>query len=163
LGRRGGVAFAALIAALAAAGCGGGGASAGATVSVYLSAPMRGSEAPRGRKLCAEAKHALAAAGGRAGDLHVRLSCLDASGPAGAWTLAQVGADARRAVQDSTTVAYIAEPEPRARLQSRPILQQAGIADVVANSGAAPMHRILHAVAEAGTESPRDSVREALP
>jgi branched-chain amino acid transport system substrate-binding protein len=131
-------------------------------VTVYLSAPMRGPEAPHGRALCAEAKNALARARGNAGDLHVHLRCLDASGPSGAWTLATVGANARRAVQDSTTVAYIAEPSSKARSQSRPILEEAEIADVAGSSGASAMRRILAAISNADRNSLRESVSESL-
>jgi branched-chain amino acid transport system substrate-binding protein len=138
------------------------GVSSGATVSVYLSAPMRGPEASRGRTLCTEAKRALASAGGKAGDLQVRLSCLDASGPAGPWTLARVGANARRATQDSTTVAYISEPDPKARQQSRPILEEANIAEVHASSGTTAMRRILQAIEAADPDSLRESVSEEL-
>lgn len=144
------------------AGCGGGGASTGATVTVYLSAPLRGPGGRQGRTLCAEAESALSQAHGRAADLHVRAICLDAGTPAGTWTLARVGANARKAVEDSTTVAYIAEPQRPARLQSRPIVESAGIAEVVPSSGSSSMHQILQAIAAANTESLRDSVRESL-
>lgn len=145
-----------------AAGCGDSGVSAGATVSVYLSAPMQGSEGAHGRELCTEAKRALARADSKAGDLRVRLRCLDASGPSGAWTLAAVGANARQAVQDATAVAYIGEPDRQARLQSRPIVEEAGIAEISAGSGSSVMQHILDAVAEADPESLRESVGEAL-
>jgi hypothetical protein len=135
------------------------GVSSGATVSVYLSAPMSGPEGPRGRSLCREAKNALARAGGQAGDLRVKLTCLDASGPAGAWTLASVGGNARQAVEDSTTVAYVAEPDLDARRQSRPILEEAEIATV---TGADAMQRILGAIEDAPGGSLRESVSEAL-
>lgn len=145
-----------------ASGCGDSGVSAGATVSVYLSAPMQGPEGAHGRNLCTEAKRALAAAHSKAGDLHVRLRCLDASGPSGAWTLATVGANARQAVQDSTTVAYVGEPDPRAQRQSRPIVEEADVAEITEGSGSSAMQRILDAVTEADSESLRSSVREAL-
>jgi branched-chain amino acid transport system substrate-binding protein len=157
-------ASAALLLALTLGACGdSGGVSPGATVSVYLSAPMRGTEGKLGRTLCAEANHTLSRAGGEVGDLHVRLLCLDASGPSGAWTLAQVGANARKAVEDSTTVAYIGEPSSKARLQSQPILESAGIADVHASSGAAAMNRVLRAIESADRgDSLRESVSESL-
>jgi hypothetical protein len=138
------------------------GVSSGATVTVYLSAPMRGAEGGVGKQLCASATSTLSQADGRAGDLNVRLRCLDAGGPTGTWTLAGVGANARQATEDSTTVAYIAEPEPRARLQSQPILEEADITQVTASSGATAMRRILDAVAEANPDSLRESISESL-
>jgi branched-chain amino acid transport system substrate-binding protein len=154
--------LAATILTLAVTGCGESGAAPGATVSVYLSAPMQGPEGAHGRELCTEAKRALAAAHGKAGDLHLQLRCLDASGPGGAWTLAAVGTNARQATQDSTTVAYIGESSQQARLQSRPIVEEAGIAEISAGSGSSAMQRILDAVPGADPESLRSSVREAL-
>jgi branched-chain amino acid transport system substrate-binding protein len=157
------VVLVALPAALAVAGCGTEtGVSSGATVSVYLSAPLQGAEGGVGRELCASAKGALSQAGGKVGDLQVRLRCLDASGPEGAWTLARVGANARRAVEDSTTVAYIAEPNPKARRQSRPILEGAEIAAVTATSGSVAMRRVLAAIEEADSASLRESVSDSL-
>jgi branched-chain amino acid transport system substrate-binding protein len=135
------------------------GVSSGATVTVYLSAPMRGPEGGVGKQLCASAKSTLSQADGKAGDLNVRLRCLDASGPTSAWTLATVGANARRAVEDSTTVAYIAEPDPQARHQSRPILEEA---DIAAVTGGDSMQRILSAIEDAGGGSLREQLSEAL-
>ncbi len=138
------------------------GVSSGATVSVYLSAPMQGPEAQRGQQLCAEARRTLTRAGGKAGDLRVRVLCLDASGPAGPWTLARVGANARQAVEDSTTVAYIAEPALEARRQSRPIVEEAGIAEIHASSGSSVMQQILNAIQESDSASLRESVSDSL-
>jgi branched-chain amino acid transport system substrate-binding protein len=156
-----GLALAAALAAILSS-CGSAGVSAGATVAVYASAPQRGPEAAQGRDLCAGARRALAAAGGRAGELRVRFVCLDASGPAGAWTLARVGANARRAVEDSTTAAYLGEPDPQARLQSQPILEAAGIADIHTSSGITSMQRVLKLIA-ANPDSPRQAIFEAFP
>jgi hypothetical protein len=147
------------------AGCGESGTSAGATVSVYASVPLRGPEVAAGNELCAGAKRALAAAGGRAGDLRVRLTCLDVSGPAGPWTLARVGANARRAVEDSSTVAYLGEPDPHARRQSAPILEAAEIAEIPpttsTNSGESTMHQLLRLIAE-NSGTPRESIFESF-
>src|SRR5262245_56314417 len=106
---------------------------------------MRGPEASAGRLLCAEAKETLAGVDGGAGDVRIRWLCLDASGPAGPWTLAQVGANARRAVEDSTAVAYIGEPDGHARRQSQPILEEAEIAEAAPDSGRSAMRQILAA------------------
>jgi len=154
---------AALILSLSLAACGPTeGVSSGATVTVYLSAPMRGAGGGVGRELCTSARKALSQANGEAGDLNVRLRCLDAGDPTGTWALAAVGANARRATEDSTAVAYIAEPDPRARRQSRPILEEAEIAEVTASSGATAMRRILRAIEESDSSSLRESVSNSL-
>lgn len=146
---------AALIAACAlllAAGCGGSGVGGGATVSVYVSAP-----------LCAGAERELAREGARAGDVRVRLVCLKEAEGGGRLDLAAIGANARRAVEDSTTVAYVGEPDPAATRFSRPILDAAGIAQLSRLSGAVAMHRVLRALRQAdASSSPRESAHDAL-
>lgn len=136
--------------ALAIGGCGESGASAGATVSVYVSAP-----------LCREAKRQLAREAGSVEDLHVRAICLPPVESAGHVDLARTGANARRATEDSTSVAYLEAPGPAARF-SETIVEAADIAWLETSSGSAAMRRVLKALKEAGSSSPRDAVRESL-
>ena len=125
----------------------------GATVSVYVSA-----------SLCAEAEAALAAAGGRAGEVRVRAVCL---APARAGTridLAATGANARRATEDSSTVAVVGDADPAATRFTRPILAEAGIALVTSQSGRRAMSQILSAIDQADTSSSlRESLYDSLP
>ena len=126
--------------AVLAAGCGAAeGVDKGATVAVYVSGPLRGPEGSAGRDQCEEAVRELQRHGARAGQVRVRLRCLDSAAEGGKWTLASVGANARRATEDSTTVAYIGEPSPRATRFSSTILEAAGIAQVSAMSGGPAM------------------------
>ena len=144
----------------AAAGCGEEGAAAGATVRVYVSAPLRGPEAEAGRRLCDEAREQ--AAQGKGGEGHeVRVVCLDASGESGDWTLAQVGANAREATEDSSAVAYLGEPDP-ARMQSRPIVEAAGIAELGGLSGREAVAKVVKAMEEGDASQPRDAVFDAF-
>lgn len=145
-----------------ASGCGDEGAEAGATVSVYVSAPLGGAEAATGRRLCAEAREEAERRGNRAGDLKLRIVCLDAAGSGGHWTLARVGANTRRATEDSTTVAYVGEPDPKARRQSRPIVAAAGIAAVGGAGGREAISEVLAAIREDDGGDPRDAVFDAL-
>lgn len=147
-------AAAGLAALLALAGCGGGeGIAEGAAVSVYAVAPA-----------CAGAKRVLARHGARSGDVRVRLVCVGDGESGRAWTLAAVGANARRASEDSTTVAYIADRDPTAARFSRSILESAGILQLAPSpSGAAAMTQILAAIdAAEGSNSLRESVGSAL-
>jgi hypothetical protein len=147
-----GRALAVLIAAvltLGAGGCGGGGVAKGATVTVYADAP-----------LCAGAGRELADQGGRAGSIRVRLLCLKSVRQGARLDLATVGANARRATEDSASVAYIESPSRPSF--SRPILESAGVAWISSNSGAAGMARLMHAIQGADPGSLRESVREAL-
>ncbi|HET9677768.1 MAG TPA: hypothetical protein VFP21_09725 [Solirubrobacterales bacterium] len=131
-------------------GCGEGGAAADATVSVYAAAP-----------LCKEAQRELAKAGGKGGDLRVRAVCLAPVEVKGRVDLAAAGANARRATEDSTAVAYLEAPGSAAKF-SRPILEAANVGWVETSSGVTAMRRVLKALEERGSSSPRDAVRESL-
>lgn len=135
------------------AGCGeSGGAAEGATVSVYVAA-----------SLCAEAESELARVGGKAGGVRVRVVCLSSAESSQKLDLAQIGANARRATEDSSSIGYIGEPTRAASHFSEPILETAGIAQLPQTSGAAAMKKLLQAVDEAGaSESLRESVHDEL-
>jgi hypothetical protein len=144
-----------------ASGCGEEGAAAGAVVRVYLSAPLRGPEAAAGQRLCDEAREQ--AGQGMGGEDHeLRVVCLDASGRGGSWTLAQVGANARRATEDSATVSYLGEPDPGAREQSRPIVEAAGIAELGGLPGREAVAKVVKAMEEGDASQPRDAVFDAF-
>jgi hypothetical protein len=150
-----------LLAAVLAAGCGEGGAAEGARVTVYVSAPLRGAEAAAGTRLCAGARAEAAKAGGRIGDLRLEVVCLDAAGGVGGWTLARVGANARRATEDSSAVAYVGEPDPRAQKHSRPIVAAAEIAEIGGVSGEEAVATVVAAIREGDASQPRDAVFQA--
>jgi hypothetical protein len=110
--------------------------------------------------LCAGAQRELASEGASAGSVRVRVVCLAVAADGNRESLATIGANARRASEDSATVAYL-EP-PTTPSFSRPIVEAAGIAVVRGDSGQAAMKRLLAAIGEAGSGSLRESVREAL-
>jgi hypothetical protein len=152
LARSARVAALALASALAATGCGeGGGVSSGATVSVYVTAP-----------LCAGAKRELARAGARAGDVQVGAICVASERDRGRLSLATLGANARRATEDSAAIAYLEGPEAAAARFAHPILESAGIPWISAGSGKAAMARLLKAVKESSSSSLRSSIRESV-
>lgn len=146
-------ALAAVCALLVLAGCGEGeGVAKGATVSVYVAA-----------SLCAEAKHELARDGGLASDIRVRVICLPSAESSRKLDLATIGANARRATEDATSIGYIGEPTRAASRFSEPLLESAGIAQLSDTSGATGMTKLLRAVDEAGdSASLRASVNDAL-
>jgi hypothetical protein len=140
------------VAGIAVGGCGEAGVSRGATVSVYAVAPS-----------CGGAKRVLARNGGRAGEVRVRVVCLSDREGGRAWTPAAVGANARRATQDSTTVAYLADRDPTAAEFSRSILEEAGITQLQGQPGATEMHQLLQALEDAGSSSNlRESVNKSI-
>jgi hypothetical protein len=122
----------------------------GAAVTAYVSAP-----------LCASAKQELASKGDRASDFRLRVVCLPSAYRGRQLDLATLGANARRATEDSASIAYLEQSGPVNRF-SDPILESAGIAWLHASSGKTAMARLLHAVREASSGSLRQSVREAL-
>lgn len=137
--------FVVLVVAVAAfAGCGTGGASSGATVSVYVAAP-----------LCEEAQKE----GRAAGDLEVRVVCLPPSGTRQV-DLAAAGAAARRATEDSSSVAFLEAPGPAAKF-SQAIVEAADIAWIETSSGSTAMRRIDRAL-EGDGSSPRKAVLDEV-
>jgi hypothetical protein len=143
---------AACVLVAAVAGCGGGeGVSADATVTAYVVAP-----------LCVGAEAELAREGNRAGELRVKAICLPNARGAGKLNLATVGANARKATEDSTTVGYLEAPDPTAARFTHPILESASIAWISQSSGRKAMAELLKALEAADTGSLRESIREAL-
>jgi hypothetical protein len=133
------------------AGCGSGGVSKDATVTAYVEAP-----------LCAGAKLELAKHEGRAGDLRVRAVCVASPHEAKKLNLATLGANARRATEDSTAVAYLEAPDPKASRFVHPILETAEVPWISDKSGSAAMSRLLSLIPEANSGSLRQSLREEL-
>ncbi|HEY2055606.1 MAG TPA: hypothetical protein VGH14_16865 [Solirubrobacterales bacterium] len=135
---------------LAVAGCGGGDAS-GATVSVYVAAP-----------LCAAAKQELASHGATAGHFTVAVRCLAPSEKAGGGVdLATDGSNSRRATSDTSAVATLEPPGPGTKF-TQAILESAEIPLVTSPSASKGMKRILSAIEGAGESGVRGAVGEAL-
>jgi hypothetical protein len=136
---------------VALAGCGAEeGVADDATVTAYVAVP-----------LCKDAKRGLADEGARAGDVRVRVVCLLPVEHGGRLDLAAIGANARRATEDSTAIAYIEQPGPAGRF-SEPIVDSAAIAWIASSSGSAAITRLLGAIGEADSSTLRGSVRDAL-
>ena len=129
-------ASAALLLVLGATGCNvTGNSKIEAPVAVYVSLPLTGSRGAEGRDAADGARLALGAAHGRAGSLAVQAHFLDdARGKP--WDPVVVGANARTAVQDHTTAAYIGELDSEPTRSSAPITNQAGIVQVSPGAGA---------------------------
>jgi hypothetical protein len=151
VGRRGVVAaMAAALLGVGAVGCGGGDAS-GATVTVYVAAP-----------LCAAAKADLVSHGPLAGNFQIAARCLAPSERAGGGVdLAANGSNSRRATEDTSSVATLEPPGPGNKF-ARAILESAGIPLVTSSSGGTAMKRVIKAVEGAGSSNVRDSVRESF-
>jgi branched-chain amino acid transport system substrate-binding protein len=121
------------------AGCGddGGGSSAddgdgGAKqLTIYSSLPLQGPARAQNVAIVDGAKLALEQRGGKAGQFSIKYESLDDStAQAAGWEPGQVSANARRAVQDDSAIAYIGEFNSGATAVSLPILNEAGMLQV---------------------------------
>jgi branched-chain amino acid transport system substrate-binding protein len=131
------LALAALLPAFVAlSGCAvGGNSKIEAPVAVYVSLPLTGPRAVDGRDAADGARLALEDAGGKAGSLVVRAHYLD-DARGRPWDAVAVGENARMAVQDHTTAAYIGELDSEPTRASAPITNQAGVVQVSPGAGA---------------------------
>lgn len=135
------VAVAAILAAmlsLGVAACGsdnksdsGSSSSASKTLTIYSSLPLQGDSRPQSQSVVNGEKLALADAGGKVGNFTIKYVSLDDStAAAGKWDAGAVSSDARKAAQDSTTIAYLGEFNSGASAISIPILNGANILQV---------------------------------
>jgi branched-chain amino acid transport system substrate-binding protein len=100
-------------------------------VTVYSSMPLTGFTRPQAQAIVRGARLALEEAGGRAGAHPVRFVSLDnATRIAETWTPERTVLNARRAVRDRSTVAYIGEFNSGATALSMPILNESGVAQI---------------------------------
>lgn len=132
---------------VAVGGCGEpGGVEEGATVRVYVTAP-----------LCQGAEEVLARHGVEAGGVRPEVVCLPNAEGSEELDLAQIGANARRATEDSSSIAYIGERSKSASRFSAPILEAAEIKQYAQQSGDAAMTELLREL-EDGQLSPRGNL-----
>jgi branched-chain amino acid transport system substrate-binding protein len=116
-----------------------------ATLTVYVSSPLRGESGEEGRAIVNGAKLALADAGGEAGGVDVEAVYMDDTSGEGAdatWDPVVVADNARRAAQDSTAIAYIGEFESGATRTSAPITNEARMLQVSAGSTAVDLTNV---------------------
>jgi branched-chain amino acid transport system substrate-binding protein len=127
--------LAALLLALVVAGCGiAGTPKISAPVTVYVSLPLTGPHGSEGRDSADGARLALEQAEGKAGSIQVRAVYLD-DAKGRIWDPVAVGANARRAVQDSSAAAYIGELDSEPTRASVPITNDAGLVQVSPGAG----------------------------
>jgi branched-chain amino acid transport system substrate-binding protein len=110
---------------------GGGGAAAGETLNVYSSLPLQGAQRLQTLAVVNGIKLALKQRGGKAGDYKIKYTSLDDStAQAGTWTPEAASANARRAAQDESAIAYIGEFNSGASAISIPILNEVPLAQI---------------------------------
>jgi branched-chain amino acid transport system substrate-binding protein len=101
------------------------------TLTIYTSLPLRGDRATEGRAVLRGEKLALDEAGGKVGNLAIGLIALDdTKTKTGRWDPNQVAENARQAVENPTTIAYIGDLDSGASAVSVPITNETGILQV---------------------------------
>ena len=101
------------------------------SLTIYSSLPLQGDSRPQSQSVVNGEKLALADAGGKAGDYTIKyVSRDDSTAAAGKWDPGAVSSNARKAAQDSTTIAYLGEFNSGASAISIPILNGANILQV---------------------------------
>jgi branched-chain amino acid transport system substrate-binding protein len=112
-------------------GGGGGGTVSGNKLTIYSSLPLQGPTRPNTVATNNGAKLALKQAGNKVGKFTIDFKILDDStAQAGKWDPGKTQQNARQAVQDETTIAYMGEFNSGATANSLPILNRAGILQV---------------------------------
>ena len=112
-------------------GGGGGGGESSGEVTVYSSLPLQGASRPQTTAMVQGIELALQQNDNKAGDFTVKYESLDDStAQAGSWTPEATSANARKAAQDDSAVAYIGEFNSGASAISLPILNEANLAQI---------------------------------
>jgi branched-chain amino acid transport system substrate-binding protein len=148
LAGRGRAVLLAVVAAVGLAGCGSGRKAPpgnrvpGTRLTIYTSLPFLGPSGPSGEAALDGARMALAAVGGRVGRYQITLRALnDAVAARGGWDPGQTSANARVAIQDRSTIAYLGDLNSGATAVSIPLLSQAGVPQVSPTSTAVGLTR----------------------
>jgi len=112
-------------------GGGGGGGTGSKSVTIYSSLPLQGASLPQSQDTINGEKLALKQAGGKVGEFTIKYVSLDdATAAAGKWDPGATAANARKAAQDKSTIAYLGEFNSGASAISIPILNEAGILQI---------------------------------
>jgi branched-chain amino acid transport system substrate-binding protein len=135
---------------VAAAGCGEeqsrGGTVPGDTLTVFSSLPLQGMRAEQSQSVVNAEKLALRDSGGRVGDFKVNFASADDSTAGGdqvGWDPDKTAENARKAVENTRTIAYIGELDSGATAVSLPITNEGGFAQVSPGSTAVGLTKFL--------------------
>jgi branched-chain amino acid transport system substrate-binding protein len=144
------------LACAATAGCGGGeetGPVRGDLLTVYSSLPRHGISAETAEAVFAGQRAALEAEGGMAGRRRLRLVRLDATDAGDElWDPDRVSANAERAAEDPTAVAYLGELDYGGGAVSVPVTSAAGLLQLSPADGLASLTRRVPGNAREGPE-----------
>ena len=113
-------------------GGGGGGTAAGKTLTIYSSLPLQGTSKEQSEAVINGERLALKQAGNKVGKFKLKYVSLDDSTPQNPGTAdeGQTAQNARKAVQDKSTIFYLGEFNSGGTKVSLPILNKAGIPQI---------------------------------
>jgi branched-chain amino acid transport system substrate-binding protein len=113
----------------------GGPASGPGTLTIYSSLPLQGPDRERSRDMVNAIKLALQESGGKIGPLSVTYVSLDsATAEQGTWTKDSVLDNARQAVRDPNTIAYIGDADSAATALALPLTNEGHILHISPSS-----------------------------
>lgn len=144
------LAAACALALAVAAGCGEeqsrGGTVPGDTLTIFSSLPLQGPRAEQSKSIVNAEKLALRDSGGRVGDFKVNFASADDSTAGGdrvGWDPDKTAENARKAVENTRTIAYIGELDSGASAISLPITNEAGFVQVSPGATAVGLTKFL--------------------
>jgi branched-chain amino acid transport system substrate-binding protein len=109
----------------------GGGGGGRTSLTIYSSLPLQGPSRAQSESVVNGEKLALQEGGGKVGKFTIKYVSLDdATAAAAKWDPGQTSADARKAAQDASTIAYLGEFNSGATEISLPVLNEANILQV---------------------------------
>jgi branched-chain amino acid transport system substrate-binding protein len=124
----------------------------GDTLTIFSSLPLQGPHAGRAQAIVNAQKLALREVGGRAGEFKVNFASADdatAGGERVGWDPDKTAENARKAVENTRTIAYLGDFDSGATAISLPITNEAGFAQVTPASTAVGLTKFVPG-AEAG-------------
>ena len=144
------LAAACALALAVATGCGEeqsrGGTVPGDTLTIFSSLPLQGPRAEQSKSIVNAEKLALRDSGGRVGDFKVNFASADDSTAGGdqvGWDPDKTAENARKAVENTRTIAYIGELDSGGTAVSLPITNEAGFVQVSPGATAVGLTKFL--------------------
>ena len=125
----------------------------GDTLTIFSSLPLQGPHADQAQSIVNAQKLALREAGGKVGDFKVNFASADdatAGGDRVGWDPDKTAENARKAVENTRTIAYIGDFDSGATAVSLPITNEAGFVQVSPAATAVGLTKLVPGAAEAG-------------
>ncbi len=151
------LAVACAVAVVAVAGCADeqsrSGTVPGDTLTIFSSLPLQGPHADQAQSIVNAQKLALREVGGRAGDFKINFASADdatAGGERVGWDPDKTAENARKAVENARTIAYIGDFDSGATAISLPITNEAGFVQVSPAATAIGLTKLVPGAVEAG-------------